>query len=171
MKKSILIFLLSILSIGITWGQRETLKINTNYNVAKIYTKNNSLKKVKNFEISKEGITAYSDFTTGKAEKIELNKIRLVKIKTGDHALAYGLYGAGFMALSSLYAAAEIANDPYLEPKDNANAIYAGLKPVIADVDVDTLCLSIESVRERISKNTVAIILVYIFGNYFYSRI
>jgi hypothetical protein len=30
------------------------------------------------------------------------------------------------MALSSIYAAAQIAGDPFLEPKDNAGSIYAG---------------------------------------------
>jgi dTDP-4-amino-4,6-dideoxygalactose transaminase len=46
-------------------------------------------------------------------------------------------------------------------------AIYAGMKPVIADVDIDNLCLSYESVLRKISKDTVAIVLVYIFGNIF----
>jgi dTDP-4-amino-4,6-dideoxygalactose transaminase len=42
--------------------------------------------------------------------------------------------------------------------------LYAGLKPVFADVEMDTLCLSYETVLPLINKNTVAILLVYIFG-------
>lgn len=44
-------------------------------------------------------------------------------------------------------------------------AIYAGMKPIIVDVDRKTLCISPESVEQKITKNTVAIVLVYIFGN------
>jgi|TARA_B100001964_G_C14176786_1_gene574197 dTDP-4-amino-4,6-dideoxygalactose transaminase len=48
-------------------------------------------------------------------------------------------------------------------------AIYAGLKPVLADVEKDTLCLSYSTVKRLVSSKTRAIILVYIFGNLFNS--
>ena len=46
------------------------------------------------------------------------------------------------------------------------NAIlHGGAKPVLADVDKDTLCVSYESVKSLINKNTKAIILVHLYGN------
>ena len=39
--------------------------------------------------------------------------------------------------------------------------IHGGAKPVLADVDKDTLCVSYESVKSLINKNTKAIILVH----------
>ncbi|MDY6880519.1 MAG: DegT/DnrJ/EryC1/StrS family aminotransferase [Thermodesulfobacteriota bacterium] len=45
--------------------------------------------------------------------------------------------------------------------------LYAGLRPVIADVDAKTLCISYNSVLEELSDNTVALVLVHIFGNQF----
>ena len=44
-------------------------------------------------------------------------------------------------------------------------ALYAGLTPVIADVERENLGLSYNSVLEKYSENTIAIVLVYIFGN------
>ena len=46
-------------------------------------------------------------------------------------------------------------------------AFYAGLTPVFADVEKDNLCLSYRSTEEKISDDTVAILLVNLFGNIF----
>ncbi len=46
-------------------------------------------------------------------------------------------------------------------------AVYAGLTPVFVDVEKENLCLSYSSVVEKFSENTVAIVLVNIFGNVF----
>ena len=40
-----------------------------------------------------------------------------------------------------------------------------GAKPVLADVDKETLCISYESIKSLINKNTKAIILVHLYGN------
>ena len=45
-----------------------------------------------------------------------------------------------------------------------ASVFYSGLKPVIVDVNLKTLGISFNSVIEHLTDNTVAIILVYIFG-------
>lgn len=42
--------------------------------------------------------------------------------------------------------------------------VYTGAKPVIADIDISDLNLSIKSVRERISAKTKAIIVPHMFG-------
>ncbi|HUJ32984.1 MAG TPA: DegT/DnrJ/EryC1/StrS family aminotransferase [Candidatus Acidoferrum sp.] len=47
-----------------------------------------------------------------------------------------------------------------------AHAIaWNGLRPVFADCDPNTFCLDPQSVRERASKNTAAILVVHMFGN------
>lgn len=42
---------------------------------------------------------------------------------------------------------------------------WNGLKPVFADCEADTFCLSPDSVRERLSPKTAAIVAVHVFGN------
>lgn len=43
-------------------------------------------------------------------------------------------------------------------------AYYAGLEPIIVDVDLDTLCIDYTAVSQKVSDKTAAILLVYIFG-------
>lgn len=43
--------------------------------------------------------------------------------------------------------------------------VWNGLKPVFADCDPETFCISPESVRDRQSSNTAAILAVHLFGN------
>ena len=43
--------------------------------------------------------------------------------------------------------------------------IHAGCKPVLADIDQDSLCISYDSVKKLISKKTKAIIIVHLYGN------
>ncbi len=43
--------------------------------------------------------------------------------------------------------------------------IHCNAKPVLADVDKETLCISYESIKRLINKNTKAIILVHLYGN------
>lgn len=49
-----------------------------------------------------------------------------VRAEVGSHVLEGALYGGGFMALSCLYAVADINSDPYRETKDNAGEIITG---------------------------------------------
>ena len=42
---------------------------------------------------------------------------------------------------------------------------WNGLKPVFADCDAETFCISPQAVRERLSPNTAAILAVHVFGN------
>ena len=46
-----------------------------------------------------------------------------------------------------------------------APIIYLGAKPVFADIDPKTWCLSTESVKSLISKKTKAIVAVNLYGN------
>lgn len=42
--------------------------------------------------------------------------------------------------------------------------IYAGAKPVLADIDRDSLCISLDEVRRRVTDRTKAVIVVHIGG-------
>lgn len=43
-------------------------------------------------------------------------------------------------------------------------AIYAGAKPVFADINKDTLCLSEETIKEKLTPQTAAVVLVHLLG-------
>ena len=43
--------------------------------------------------------------------------------------------------------------------------IHAGCKPVLADIDSESLCISFESIKKLTNKKTKAIILVHLYGN------
>ena len=43
--------------------------------------------------------------------------------------------------------------------------IHSNCKPVLADVDLETLCISFESLKKVVSKRTKALILVHLYGN------
>ncbi len=58
----------------------------------------------------------------------------------------------------------EIITSPITFVSANHSILHAGLKPVFADVD-DTLCLDPESVREKITDKTRAVIFVGMGGN------
>jgi perosamine synthetase len=76
-------------------------------------------------------------------------------------------------ATSGLYAAVgaagispgdEVIASPYtMSASATAAIIYGGI-PVFADIDENIFCLSVDSVRERITPHTKAIIVVDIFG-------
>jgi dTDP-4-amino-4,6-dideoxygalactose transaminase len=49
-----------------------------------------------------------------------------------------------------------------------ANAVmYVGATPVLADIDLDSLNISIEDIQRKITKKTKAVIVVHLFGNPF----
>ena len=46
------------------------------------------------------------------------------------------------------------------------NAILlSGAKPVLADIDSDTLCISYDSIKKLVNKNTKAVVIVHLYGN------
>ena len=76
-------------------------------------------------------------------------------------------------ATSGLYAAVgaagvgpgdEVIVSPFTMVASVTAAIVFNAVPVFADIEPDTYCLSAESIRERITPRTKAIIIVHIFG-------
>ena len=43
--------------------------------------------------------------------------------------------------------------------------LHGGAKPVLADIDKETLCISYESIKKLVNKKTKAIIVVHLYGN------
>ncbi|MBM09933.1 MAG: DegT/DnrJ/EryC1/StrS aminotransferase [Magnetovibrio sp.] len=86
---------------------------------------------------------------------------------SSKHALAVN------SATSGLYAAVgaagvgpgdEIIVSPYTMMASATAAIVYNAVPVFADIDPNTFCLSVESIKEKITPRTRAIIIVHIFG-------
>jgi len=99
-----------------------------------------------------------------------MNKLQqyLTKYYNGEYCSLFsrgttGLYCL-FKALYDLNGSGEVIIPSICCDTIPASVIYAGLKPVIVDVNLNTLGISFDSVIEHLSENTVAIILVYIFG-------
>lgn len=76
-------------------------------------------------------------------------------------------------ATSALYAAVgaagagpgdEVIVSPYTMTASATAAVVNGAVPVFADIDPTTYCLSAETIRERLSRYTKAIIVVDLFG-------
>ena len=60
-------------------------------------------------------------------------------------------------------------NDEVIMPAITMSAvlysiILCGAKPVFADIDQDTMCISTDSLKSKITKNTKAIVSVSLFG-------
>ncbi len=43
--------------------------------------------------------------------------------------------------------------------------VHAGIKVVLADIDPESWCISVESLKSKITKNTKALVLTHIYGN------
>ena len=78
------------------------------------------------------------------------------------------LYSNGTQALTAALMSFSLKGEVITTPFSSvatAQAIKrAGLTPIFADIDADTLCLSPESVFKKISPRTSAIVPVHIFG-------
>lgn len=86
------------------------------------------------------------------------------------HALLVNSFTNG--AIAALLALGIGPGDEVIVPAStfiaSANVVeLVGAKPVFADVDPDTLCLDMESVKAALSERTKAIMLVHLYGAYF----
>jgi perosamine synthetase len=106
------------------------------------------------------------DFYGGlKVQQLERNWEQYFNVK---HAISVN------SATSALYAAVgaagvspgdEVIVSPYTMSASATAALVYGAIPVFADIDPEIFCISPESIRERISPSTKAIIVVDIFGH------
>ena len=59
----------------------------------------------------------------------------------------------------------EIITSPLTFVSTNHAIMYENLKPVFADVNEDTFCLDVSSVKSLITENTKAILYISVYGN------
>lgn len=85
-----------------------------------------------------------------------LNVSNLVLFCNGTIALLVGLKALGIKG--------EVITTPFTFPATIHAIEWAGLTPVFADIDYDTLTLDPDSVSLRIGKNTSAILGVHVYG-------
>lgn len=106
------------------------------------------------------------DFYGGpKVQQLERNWERYFKIK---HAISVnsatsGLYAA--IGAAGVSPGDEVIVSPYTMSASATAALIYGAIPVFADIDPEIFCISPESIRQRITSSTKAIIVVDIFGH------
>ncbi|HEY4963519.1 MAG TPA: DegT/DnrJ/EryC1/StrS family aminotransferase [Candidatus Saccharimonadales bacterium] len=59
----------------------------------------------------------------------------------------------------------EVITTPFTFISTTHSIVRNGLKPVFADIDFDTCCITPETIEPLINKNTVAIMPVHVYGN------
>lgn len=68
-------------------------------------------------------------------------------------------------ALSALCDGGEAITTAFTFPATVQAIVMAGMTPVLADIDEQTLCLDPQSVRRAVTRNTRAIVPVHVFGS------
>lgn len=81
----------------------------------------------------------------------------LVAVSNGTIALQ--------MAIRALHLKGEIITTPFTFIATLSSIIWEGCTPVFVDIDKNTLNIDPNKIEERITKNTVAILPVHVFGN------
>ncbi len=83
------------------------------------------------------------------------------------------LYGSGTMALAASLlaikelhgiASPEVILPAYACPDLISAALFAGIKPVLVDLEHDTPWMDLEKLKERIGRNTIAVIATHFLG-------
>lgn len=120
MKK--LSFIIATLFIfGTVYSQGKFLEANKIYSDAKVYQKGSGVMRVKDLVLLNDSVLQYSYSAQSGSEslkKIPARNIRYIGIKKGNHAAAYGAYGAGVGLLSAVYGVLNVKSDPYLDDSD-----------------------------------------------------
>jgi len=86
-----------------------------------------------------------------------------VKHAISVNSATSGLYAA--VGAASIGPGDEVIVSPYTMSASATAALVYGAIPVFADIDPDIFCITPESIEERITSNTRAIIVVDIFGH------
>jgi dTDP-4-amino-4,6-dideoxygalactose transaminase len=68
------------------------------------------------------------------------------------------------LGLKALHLTGEVITTPFTFPATVHAIDWAGLTPVFADIDSETLCIDPRSVEEAITERTSAILAVHVFG-------
>ncbi len=98
-----------------------------------------------------------AELENGLADYLGVKEV--VGVKSGTDALYFGMRALG------IGAGDEVITTPFTFPATVEAILRTGARPVLADVDPMTLCLSPERCQEVITPRTRAIVLVHLFGN------
>lgn len=104
-------------------------------------------------------VTNDGEFT----RKLENNLEKYLGIKN-LLALANGTL-ALHLAFKALGLKGEIITTPFTFPATTNTLIWEGLKPIFADIDLETFSIDPEAIERKINRNTSAILAVHVFGN------
>jgi perosamine synthetase len=106
------------------------------------------------------------DFYGGpKVQQLERNWEHSFRVKhaVSVNSATSGLYAA--VGAAGIGPGDEVIVSPYTMSASATAALVYGAIPVFADIDPEIFCITPESIRERISPSTKAIIVVDIFGH------
>lgn len=111
-------------------------------------------------KILKEGNLLFGRYT----QRFEKTFAEYIKVK---HAIATN---TGTSALEIALRSLKIGNGSEVIVPTNTfigspnSVIFTGAKPVLADIDPETLCINVEDTKEKISNKTKAVIIVHVAG-------
>lgn len=69
------------------------------------------------------------------------------------------------IAIKALELKGEVITTPFSYVATTSSLVWEQCTPVFADIDQDTLTISIEDIRRKITKNTKGILAVHVYGN------
>jgi dTDP-4-amino-4,6-dideoxygalactose transaminase len=69
------------------------------------------------------------------------------------------------IAIKALNLSGEIITTPFSYVATTSSIVWEGCKPVFVDIDPETLCLNPNQIEKAITKRTVAIMPVHVYGN------
>ena len=92
------------------------------------------------------------------SEYLGVPETSLALFNNGTLALELGYYAMGL-------AGGEVITTPFTFVATSHALMRVGAKPVFADIDLETMCLSPETAEELITPRTKAIVPVHVYGN------
>jgi len=119
------LFLIVIFFISLSklYCQKGYLEPGKEYSAAKIYLKNNKIRKVRDMILTNDSILSFVSYSSQVPGTQNISEIKQIKIKKGTKAVRYGLLGVG---IGALCAALVLPSDPY-GTIDNSAAIAIGI--------------------------------------------
>ena len=124
MRKICLLILILIISIS-SFGQREYMRKNKTYSLARVYSKDHKILKVRGLELINDSTVVYNTLGGPGETHVAVNDLKYVSVKKGSHALTYGLVGVGIGLFSVGLTHIAYSSDPMLDDY-NWTGMYVG---------------------------------------------
>jgi hypothetical protein len=113
-----LLILVSFSSIAYSQREREQIKFNTKYSVAKIYLRDFTFKKVRNLTVADNGIATFNEIP-GNTVNVSLEEFQLFKIKKGTNIVPWAVALGAIGATSVFYASKDVYGSYLWDIKEN----------------------------------------------------